>query len=261
MQLKANIGLLEDMRRHEAGLVAAEKSFQDELIATVHRRTKSREERESNILNTEMVLVVKQGQVEIEESPVVTDMSAALMLTRSIVEDLNKIIIGLGADRVTQLKETVQLRKGINALKWTQQKLQIELEEYMDRTTEFNLLRVTRDMQELIKVGGFEAKQAAEVEKLEKKLEKMRELTDERIADRKYKWSKLIKKNSELQEENRRLEATVTELSSSVAERENISKIRRMCCESSSRLWAEKRVVENEGRLRDGRVRCGFLVV
>ena len=82
-------------------------------------------------------------------------------------------------------------------------------------------------MQELIKLGGYEAKNAAEVTKLEKKLEKMRELHEERVSDRKFKLSKVTKKNRELHEENQRLEATVAELAAAVAERENISKVRR----------------------------------
>jgi hypothetical protein len=40
----------------------------------------ARDQRETLQLNTELVLMVRQGAVEIEEAPVVTDMSAAVMI-------------------------------------------------------------------------------------------------------------------------------------------------------------------------------------
>jgi hypothetical protein len=49
--------------------------------------------------------------------------------------------------------------------------LNIEHEEYVDKTTEFQLLRVTKDLQELIKVGGYDEKQKSEVAQLEKKIQ------------------------------------------------------------------------------------------
>lgn len=51
-------------------------------------------------------------QVEVEEAPVVTDLSACAMIHRDIVEELNKVIVSLGSECVQQLKETVYLRKG-----------------------------------------------------------------------------------------------------------------------------------------------------
>ena len=48
----------------------------------------------------------------------VTDLSSALVLHRSIVEDLNRTIVALGIEKVTHLQEICQLRKGIAHLKW-----------------------------------------------------------------------------------------------------------------------------------------------
>lgn len=53
------------------------------------------------------------------------------------------------------------------------------------------LLRVTRDLSEMIKQGGHEARQAAEIERLEKKIEYTRQMTDTKIADRTYRLNKV----------------------------------------------------------------------
>jgi len=55
--------------------------------------------------------------------------------------------------------------------------LELEYRNYIDQTTEFQLLRVTKDLQELIKVGGHESRQANEVSTLEKKLEFLEKVT------------------------------------------------------------------------------------
>lgn len=57
------------------------------------------------------------------------------------------------------------------------QRLDLQLAEYVDRTSDFQLLRVTKDLQEMIKVGGHEARQANEIQKLERKIEYTRQVT------------------------------------------------------------------------------------
>ena len=49
--------------------------------------------------------------------------------------------------------------------------MDLDLQEYIAQTTEFQLLRVTKDLQELIKVGGHESRQAGEVANLERKID------------------------------------------------------------------------------------------
>jgi tetratricopeptide (TPR) repeat protein len=226
MEAKAHGTILEDMRRHEAALIATEKALNDELVSTVNRKVAAREQRETLQLNTELLMQVRQGQVEIEEAPVVTDMSSAVMINRSIVEQLNGSIVSLGSETVQQLREIVYLRKGIRAQRWQQRRMQLQFEEYADRTIEFQLLRVTRELQDMIKSGGHEARQSNEIAKLEKKIEYTRQMTDTKIADRTYKLNKVLKKVRDMQEENRRLDQTIVELQNSVAERQNIWRIR-----------------------------------
>lgn len=240
VELKAALTTLEEMKTHESNLAITEKALNDELMSTLNRKNVLKEQRALHQLNSELFLTVKQGQVEIDEAPVVTDLSNAILVHRSIVEELNKTIITLGTEKVTQLKEIHSVKKAIAELKWYcvfrteyfilrhQQMLEIEHEEYVDRTTDFQLLRVTKDLQELIKVGGYDEKQKAEIDNLEKKMEYLQQVTDDRVRDRGQKVQKVLDKVRSNQVENEKLFETVNQLKQSVAERENVIKIRRI---------------------------------
>lgn len=52
-------------------------------------------------------------------------------------------------------------------------------------------------------------------------------MTDTKIQDRSYKLNKVLRKIREMQDENARLDQTIVELQNSVAERQNIWRIRR----------------------------------
>jgi hypothetical protein len=71
-----------------------------------------------NIYNVELLLDLKQGQVEIPQAPIVTNYSDAVLLHRSVVEALNEQVKDLGKLKVDALTEMKDYRKGIHALDW-----------------------------------------------------------------------------------------------------------------------------------------------
>jgi hypothetical protein len=72
----------------------------------------------NNIYNVEILLDLKQGQVEIPQAPIATNYSDALLLHRSVVEELNEQVRQLGKLKVDALTEMKDYRKGIHALEW-----------------------------------------------------------------------------------------------------------------------------------------------
>ena len=71
-----------------------------------------------NAFNVENLFVVKQGQVEVPQAPMVTDYTDALFVNRSVVEKLNNFILRIGKSKVDALVEMKNYRKGIHSLEW-----------------------------------------------------------------------------------------------------------------------------------------------
>jgi hypothetical protein len=71
-----------------------------------------------SIYNLEGLFVLKQGQIEVPQAPVLTDYADAVMIHRSVVERLNEQIISLGKSKVDALVDMKNYRKGIHALEW-----------------------------------------------------------------------------------------------------------------------------------------------
>lgn len=71
-----------------------------------------------NIYNIESLFILKQGQVEVPQAPIVTNYTDAVLLHRSVVENLNEQVKQLGGLKVDALKEMKDYRKGIHALEW-----------------------------------------------------------------------------------------------------------------------------------------------
>ena len=156
----------------------------------------------------------------------VSDLQDCEMMDRSGVERLNAVIARAGAEKVEILKDTTVSRTAINLLEWTRKKLQLEHEDSADLTTELQLLRVTKSLQSLIKMGGHDNQKAAELKSLDRKIEFVAAANRDSLLGKKLKLMKVKKKIKQQNRENERLYETVQELEAAVKERMQISSIR-----------------------------------
>lgn len=77
-----------------------------------------KEYRFRSMYNIEILFGFKQGQVEIPQMPIVTNYTDAVLVHRSVVENLNEQVKHLGQLKVEALTEMKEYRKGIHALEW-----------------------------------------------------------------------------------------------------------------------------------------------
>lgn len=215
-----------DMQRHLVHLQNVDQAVDHELKTLVNKQTDLAFQLVTQALDTEIMLKIRQGQVEIEESPVVTDLKDCEMIVKHIVMDLNKVIQKFGGEKVDVLKDISVSRTAINLLKWTKKKLVLEHKDAADLTTELQLLRVTKSLQSLIKMGGHDNQKAAELKRLDRKIEFLSVSTREKCLGKKLKMLGTRKKIRMQTRENERLLETVQELEAAVRERVQISTIR-----------------------------------
>lgn len=216
----------QDMERHLFNIQSRAKAIGEEIQMLEDRARTVQEGRKRLALNTEVMVKTEQGKVEIEESPVVTDLKDCEMIKRRQVSEVNVEIRKSGAEKVEILKQTMGLNSQIKRLEWTKKKLSLEHKDAVDLTTELQLLRVTKSLQSLIKVGGHDNQKAAELNRLDRKIEFLNNSTREKTLGKKYKLMQYKKKIRSQTRENDRLLTTVQDLESAVRERVQISNIR-----------------------------------
>ena len=183
--------------------------------------------------NLELPFKLKQGQVEVEEAAVVTDFGGALLIHRSQVADLNGEVRKLGKEKVTILREIRDFRKGIVMLEWENKKFDMECEDAIERTKEFQLLRVTKDLQDKIR-GGGEDNHALEVASLEKKFEQLKAAHEDKITDLRRQVAKINAMIADRNNEMESLQGQIEQLEGSVLEREMIHEIQAQNKDASS---------------------------
>ena len=217
---------MHEMALHLAHLHEMATALAAEVRSLTAYRANLLEARSLFALNTEVLLHVQQGCVEIAESPVVSDLAECNMIDRSSVEALNAVIQKAGAEKVDILRDTTVSRTAINLLEWTRAKLALEHADSVDLTTELQLLRVTKSLQSLIKMGGHDNQKAAELKALDRKMEFVAAASRDALLGKKLRLLKVRKKIKQQTRENERLYETVQELEAAVKERMQISSIR-----------------------------------
>jgi hypothetical protein len=125
------------------------------------------------------------------------------------------------------IDDITEARKGIRRLQWLQKKFVLDHQDAADLTTELQLLRVTKNLQALIKMGGRDLQTAAELQKAERNVEFLRAATNEKIKVLRGKLTHMVKKERALEAENERLRGAIVQLEHAVRERQEIRNIRR----------------------------------
>jgi len=126
-------------------------------------------------VDLDVVLVLKQGQIEVEESPVVTDMSDAVLVAKPTIHAQNERILHHGDVMVSLLRDTMKLQSGIQRFRWDAEELDMREEDATSRIRHFQLLRVTKDLQ--LRISGAETKSNSDnIASLEKQLGNMHEV-------------------------------------------------------------------------------------
>merc|ERR1712228_856325 len=233
-RLKVNKDAQRKSLQHQIASMQAEvnalKSNQRIICESIVEIERARDEllakKEGYELDTELFFCLQQGAVQVDESPVVTDMRQSVLCDRNIVESLNKIILDAGAQQIERLNEIKEFRRGINLLNWRAKVLDLEHSYYTMLTTEYQLRRVTKKDQEVIAAGGHSAKRKNECSSLEKKMNFTKNTMESKIKEKKREFKKYQLRMGEIEKSNRCLVEEIGKLQIDVASKQDIVNIR-----------------------------------
>ncbi|GMF35309.1 unnamed protein product [Phytophthora fragariaefolia] len=258
--LRAKKILAEHAVREKADLLALAKTVSDELrakLSDLHRqRRKQQRERETLaqrrtalVESAPLLVRIKQGQ---DETPVDSGGDNALLVARTSVEALNDVIQLHGKDQVGILGRIKDFRKNINVMEWEHALLELQARDMDERYTDIQLLRVTKDLQELFHTGDTSHKQKREAAMLEAKLAHLGRHHQTTLLKLERTGSQLERQLRERERENRNFQQQVAQLETQVQIREDIL---------VSRTSAAMRQQATGGGARDGAERLKAIAV
>lgn len=182
-------------------------------------------ERMRGMLDLELLVVLKQGQVEVQQlNDFDPNFSSAVLIHRGVVEDLNTSLRKLALAKVEHLKQRMELRKGIHRLEWEHKRLDLEINDVVERSREIQLMRVTKDLVGQ-NAGNEEERHRKEVDTLTKTIAVSDAAHAQSVEEKQKALNKLRRKARKIVEENQSLSQRLGELEQSVGERAAIQRV------------------------------------
>jgi hypothetical protein len=159
--------------------------------------------------NSHLVLCLKQGAIEVPPlSDQIFDLSDAVLVQRKAVVDINKMIVTAGSENLGIMKATIGSSRDLYKLRCQESVADWKIDAIMEDTRYFQLLRVTKELQQLIKSGG-KNKHQMEINTLERQIEHVKALHELRIDEKKRKLFRSHRLIKEKELENDRLNECV----------------------------------------------------
>jgi WD40 repeat protein len=185
----------------------------------------------------------RQGQVEVEQAPVVTDYADSVLVHVSQIERLNNLIRASGSEKVMLLREISDKKKEIRLIEWELEHLAFCMQTFEMELRHLHTLRVTKQMQEFIN-GGGEDHNEKEREKIYHRIEHVRATMSQKIEDRRQQMLKLRRQVKDKELENVLLMEQVGESKTVVDERKAIRDLQSgdLDQERTNRLMRDMRV-------------------
>uniref|UniRef100_A0A7S3D8R0 Cilia- and flagella-associated protein 43 n=1 Tax=Palpitomonas bilix TaxID=652834 RepID=A0A7S3D8R0_9EUKA len=257
-EVRAAHAAMQEANKRYQSFMRQQEELQAKYDEAFRELSRFREARLRGWKNLPLLFELKQGQVEVKGSGVVTDLRDAVMVQRGVVTELNSGVVQLGNEKVDIMKETKTFRRDIHMVNWEIQGLELKADEVAQNTKYIQLLRVTKGLQELLK-GGEDTRNAAEIALLEKEIEHGQRVHQYQVSEIRKALSRYNRLVKEKELENVKLDEYVADLDLSVSQRQKIHDVRQSAAEAlgdkeqrMSELIIRKKLVESAKAQMDG---------
>ncbi|KAM0735838.1 Cilia and flagella-associated protein 43 [Formica fusca] len=177
-----------------------------------NRLKRTRDERVLHEQDTEVQLVLKRGQVELELQGERRDTADAILMPRNEIERVNEHIIAAGARKLDVLKRTIDFRHGILSLEWEHRCLRTRFKELEEDMHFLKNVTVTRDMRMYLKRKAKGLRDDKTAVRLEKELGIAKKSLDKALSKEMNKLENLRQKITCVKKKNAELDRTITEM-------------------------------------------------
>lgn len=209
-----------------ASLLIGQHAEAVEQIESLRQEYEALQEAENlEAQDLEIIVRLKQGHDEVKPGALISDYSNSLLLDRRVVETENAEIIKLGDAKVGIMKKMKDFRKSINFMEWEHKYMLQQEYDLEEHYTDLHMLRVTRELQELIK-GGEVTDTQEQTQQAEVKLTRMKKIHHTKMEKMKTSLDRIEDRKRSLAGENAQLEARIQDLSTNVQMRDAVLQAR-----------------------------------
>ncbi|XP_078007743.1 cilia- and flagella-associated protein 43-like [Phascolarctos cinereus] len=217
-----------------------DKIFQEQFIL---RKDKSNYQADLTVQ-----FLFKQGQVETENFLFSLEYSDSVMITRSIIEDLNNSIRAQGQRKITNMVENKKYHKAIFQIEWEHKKMEMEMEDLNQKAWDIQMLFFSRAHQLYLKEENYDILVALQISLMEQTLAAIDKTHKRDVEGQKQLLKKLRKINNQQDLANYVLSCNLHEELVCVSERKNICQSIevKLTCEKISRKRFEATIQQQK---------------
>ncbi|KFP53522.1 WD repeat-containing protein 96, partial [Cathartes aura] len=172
-------------------------------------------------LNLTVQFLLKQGQVELESTEI-PDYSDAILINKSVIEELNCSIMAQGEKKIASMVECKDFSKGIFQLEWEHKKMRMQIEDLKQKARDIVTLPISKDRQLFLTVLNYNSRIAHHISVMEQTLGVMDKLHKKNVKNRQKRIKELEKCISLKEQANYELSLELKEMLVSVSERRHI---------------------------------------
>ncbi|NXP57903.1 CFA43 protein, partial [Chloropsis cyanopogon] len=214
---------LAEMQACHQRRVAENEKMKSELENTFQELTWLQEEKMKLQQNLTVQFLLKQGQVELESTQI-PEYSDAILIDRSVVEELNCTLAAQGEKKITAMVEFKDFSKGIIQLEWEHKKMKMQIQDLKEKARDIVILPISKDCQLFLTVHNYDTHIAQHLAGMEQSLGVMDKLHRKNVKNHQKKVRELKKCIRLKEQANYELSLQLKEMLVSVSERMHIFK-------------------------------------
>ncbi|XP_016067689.1 PREDICTED: cilia- and flagella-associated protein 43 isoform X2 [Miniopterus natalensis] len=202
--------------------VDEDEKMQQEIEKVSHELILLQEEKAKFQLNLTIQILLKQGQVELENFQLLLEYSDAILINKSIIEDLNAVIRTQGQKKVASMMESKDIHKGIFHIEWEHKKMEMEMEDLNQKAWDIQMLFFSRERQKFLNEPNYESLVAIQIGIMEQTIAVLDKTHKKNVENCKKLLKKLGKYSNQKDVANYTLSCNLREELVAVSERKDI---------------------------------------
>ncbi|KFP98074.1 WD repeat-containing protein 96, partial [Haliaeetus albicilla] len=172
-------------------------------------------------LNLTVQFLLKQGQVELESTEI-PDYSDAILINKSVIEELNCSIMAQGQKKIASMVECKEFSKGIFQLEWEHKKMRMQIDDLKQKARDIVTLPISKDRQLFLTVLNYDSRITHHISVMEQTLGIMDKLHKKNVKNHQKRIKELEKCISLKEQANYKLSLELKEMLVFVSERRHI---------------------------------------
>ncbi|KAF4019231.1 hypothetical protein G4228_010542 [Cervus hanglu yarkandensis] len=199
-----------------------DEKVQHEIEKVFHELILLQEDKVKFQLNLTIQILLKQGQVELENFQLMLDYSDAILINKVIIEDLNSVIRAQGQKKVASMMESKEVHKGIFQIEWEHKKMEMEMEDLNQKAWDIQMLFFSRDRQKYLSEPNYETLIAIQIGIMEQTIDVLDKTHKKNVENCKKLLKKLRRFSNQKDIANYTLSCNLREELVAVSERKDI---------------------------------------